>query len=164
VAADRPAGRRFEPWPLGLALLLLSGIGASLAFFAVASANPDAEVVDDAYRAGLQVNQELRAQRRAEALGYRLELRTREAPGGVAVDVSVTGAGGAPTSAESVVVRRVRPAEGGFDEDFELERRGEGFAGGIPLPLRGRWRLVATAQVDGAVLRRVFSLEMRAGG
>jgi nitrogen fixation protein FixH len=159
----RPPGRRFEPWPFGLALLLLAGIGASLAFFAVASANPDAEVVDDAYRAGLQVNEALREQRRAEELGFRMELGARPAPGGVALQVAVTDADGAPAAIERVVVRRERPAEGGFDADFELGRHGEGFAGRIPLPRHGRWRLVAIAEVGGAPLRRVFSFEMRAG-
>ena len=54
---------------------------------------------------------------------------------------------------------RERPAQGGFDEDFELERRTGEFTGRVPLPLAGRWRLVATAQVGDSSLRRVFSLE-----
>ena len=120
--------------------------------------------MDDAYRAGLEVNQALRDQRRAEALGFRIALGARPAPDGVALRVAVTDADGAPAAARRVVVRRERPAEGGFDADFELEPRGEGFAGHIPLPLRGRWRLVATAEVEGAPLRKVFSFEMRAGG
>lgn len=156
--------RRFEPWPFGIALLLLAGIGGSLAFYAVAVANPDAEVVEDAYQAGLELNETLRAERRAEERGYRLDLRTRPGTDAVEVVVSVSDAAGAPAPAERVVVRRERPAEGGFDQEFELVPGEGGFVGRVPLPRPGRWRLVATADVEDASLRRVFSLRKGSSG
>lgn len=151
--------RRVEPWPVALAGALLAMICVCLGFYAIAATHPDPEVVDDAYEAGLRINEELRARRRAAALGVVLALETRREPGGVEVRVTVTDARGAPAAAERVAVRRERPAEGGLDADFELARSGGGYAGLVPLPRPGRWRLVATATVGGEVVRRVFSLE-----
>ena len=80
----RREGRR-EPWPWILAVLLLSMMSISLTFYAVASSNPDAMVVDDAYEAGLRYNEALRAQQRAEALGYRVDLTLAPAADAVRV-------------------------------------------------------------------------------
>jgi nitrogen fixation protein FixH len=145
--------RRIEPWPVGLALLLLAMIAGSLAFLAVAAAHPDPLVVEDAYVAGLQYNDAVRARRRAEALGVSLELTAEPRDGGMAVRVQARGPGGDPVRPQAVRVRRERPAEGGLDADFELRLQGGVWSGQIPLPRPGRWRLIASADVTGETLR-----------
>ena len=119
--------------------LLLSMMTVSLTFYAVASSNPDPVVVDDAYQAGLRYNEALRAQQRAEALGYRVDLTLDPASDAVGVEVVLRDAAGRAVRPEAVSVRRVRPTLGGFDADFELSAAERGFAGSIPLPLPGRW-------------------------
>ncbi len=147
----RSEGRR-EPWPWILAALLLSMMSVSLTFYAVAASNPDAVVVDDAYQAGLRYNEALRAQQRAEALGYRVDLTLDTASDAVRVEVVLRDAAGRAVEPEAVSVRRVRPTLGGFDADFELNSAEEGFAGSIPLPLPGRWQLVTSARIEGETL------------
>lgn len=152
-----PPARRLEPWPLALAGLLLAMMATSLGFWAVAAAHPDPLVVDDAYRAGLRYNDELQARRRAEALGVELDLELRPDPEGIHVAVSIAAPDG-PVSAERVVLRRERPAEGGFDADFELLRRDGAWIGHVPLPRPGRWQLVASASLRGETLQRRFGI------
>jgi nitrogen fixation protein FixH len=115
--------------------------------------------VEDAYRTGLGLNQELRARREAEARGLTLSLSARPEGGAWSVEVELRDGAGRRIPAQRVVVRRERPAEGGFDADFALEDGGAGWRGRVPLPLPGRWRLVATADLEGASLRRVFELD-----
>ncbi len=153
------AERRFEPWPFALAAALLTMMAIAVAFYAVAAANPDALVVDDAYAAGLAWNAGVRERERAEALGVELGLAVAPAEGGVAVHVTLAGAGGAPVSAERVTVRRERPAEGGLDADFELVPAGSGWRTELPLPRPGRWRLAVTAWVEGLPVRRAFRVD-----
>jgi nitrogen fixation protein FixH len=148
--------RRVEPWPWAIALSLAAMIGICLAFYAVAVVHPDSEVVGDAYAVGLRLNEELAARRESSSLGLDLRLVAREAPGAVDVRVEVLGA--ATATAGNVVVRRVRPAEGGLDADFALEPDGAAFRGRVPLPRAGRWRLVARAEVAGRRIERGFAL------
>ncbi len=56
----RAERRSFEPWPWALAAALAAMIGISLGFYAIAAAYPDPPVVDDAWRAGLELNERLR--------------------------------------------------------------------------------------------------------
>jgi nitrogen fixation protein FixH len=145
------ADRRDLAWPIGLACMLGSMIAVSVAFLGIAVANPDAEVVDDAYVAGLAFDEELALRRRADELGLAVGLETRLVPGGVDTRVAVTDRTGEAVEVESVTVRRIRPTLGGYDGDFALTRRagdGEAFQGRIPLPLPGRWRLEARLTVD----------------
>jgi nitrogen fixation protein FixH len=143
-----------EPWPYALAGLLLGMIGISIAFYAVAAHYPDAEVVPDLHAAGQQYNHELDLRREAHASGLSLGVETETRAGGVWVEVSVRDASSAAVRFEEVRVRRIRPAEGGYDADFALE----GAAGFVPLPLPGRWRLEAQARVGDRVLHRELSL------
>jgi hypothetical protein len=53
--------RRFEPWPWLVVLLLAAMITSSLGFYWVAATHPDPPVVEDAYRAGLDYAERLRA-------------------------------------------------------------------------------------------------------
>lgn len=151
--------RRVEPWPLAVAGLLLAMITSALGFWAIAAANPVTLVAEDPFRAGLAYNERVAERRRAEALGLGIALETAPAEGGVAVRVRVTRGGGRAAEAERVVVRRERPTQGGLDADLPLERGPQGvFTGRVPVPRAGRWRLVATATVEGVEVRRAFPL------
>lgn len=156
---SRRGRRRVEPWPLAVAGLLLAMIASALAFWAVAAAHPVTLVAEDPFQAGLAYNDRVAERRRAEALGLVLALDTAPAEGGVAVRVRVTRDGGPAGAVERVVVRRERPTEGGLDAAFPLEAGPDGvFRGRVPVPRPGRWRLVATATVEGVELRRAFAL------
>lgn len=156
--------RRVEPWPLAVASLLLAMVGSALAFWAVAAAHPVTLVAEDPFRAGLAYKDRVAERRRAEALGLELALETAPVEGGVAVRVRVTSGEGRAARAERVVVRRERPTQGGLDADFPLERGPEGlFTGRVPVPRAGRWRLVATATVEGVPVRRTVTVEGRSG-
>ncbi|MGH0034980.1 MAG: FixH family protein [Myxococcota bacterium] len=143
------AERRDLAWPIGLACMLATMIAGSLAFFAIASANPDAEVVEDAYVAGLAFDEELALLRRAGDLGLSIGFETRPSAGGVHARVAVTDRDGLPVDVESVTLRRIRPTQGGYDADFALDPGDAAFEGSVPLPLPGRWRLEARLVVDG---------------
>lgn len=148
--------RRFEPWPWALAGLLLAMIAGSLAFYAVARAHPDPLVVDDAYGEGLRLNDELHALERGAARHLELFVEARPTAAGTALALALRGPDGRPARPDRVRVRRERPAQGGFDEDFALAPADGRWRGEIPLPLPGRWLLVARAELgDAAVERRV---------
>ncbi len=157
-----PERRRIEPWPFYLAGMLLAMIAGSLTFLAIARAHPDPLVVDDPYLAGLRFNEERAAQQRAEALGVSLELTTRADAEGVEVRALLRDPSGALRPPQHLVLRRERPAEGGLDADFLLERAAGAEAGAyrghVPLPRPGRWRLVARAELGDEVLERSLKL------
>lgn len=160
---DSARGRtRIEPWPWILATLLLAMVTGSLAFYEVARANPDPLVVDDAYAAGLHYSERVRAERRADALGWQVALRATPEPGAVHLSLELRDSAGAPLDATSASLRRERPAEGGLDAEFAL--RPAGLPGrleaDVPLPRPGRWRLVAHLQRDAETVERAFELEV----
>lgn len=148
----------FEPWPWIVAGLLLSTIGVSLSFAYVAISHRDALVVEDAYASGLEHNRRARARQRADGAGWRFDFRAEPTPGGVRIAVSALDAAGAPLDPERLIVRRVRPSEGGYDRDFPVPAAG---ALELPLPRPGRWHLIARAERDGAVLERTYAVEAR---
>lgn len=125
----------------------------------LATRHADALIVDDAFAAGLRLNEEIAARDRALALGWRVDLAATPHPDGVRVRVRLLDAGGAALSAESVVVRRERPAEGGLDAELALERAGDAFEGVVALPRPGLWRLAVRAARDGETVRAAFSLQ-----
>lgn len=150
--------RRFEPWPIAVMGLLGSMIAGSLAFAVVASRNPDPPVVDDAWSAGRAYSENVRAARRIEALGWGVDLATSPAPGGVDVRVALRDADGEPLAPGRVEVRRERPAEGGLDARIELRQTDAGFAGHVPLPRPGRWRLVVRVEAGDEAVEQVFGV------
>jgi nitrogen fixation protein FixH len=151
-----------EPWPWILAALLFAMVAGSLAFYQVARANPDPLVVDDAYAAGLHYSERVRAERRAEALGWEVTLHATPDPGGAHVSVALRDATGSPLEATRASLRRERPAEGGLDAEFALRPAGAPgrFEAQVPLPRRGRWRLVARFERGGETVERAFALEL----
>ena len=145
-------------WPLGLAALLALMISGSLALLAIASANPDPRVVDDAWSAEKRLHADLRADRRAREAGLTLALEAVRVDGGVEVEARLVDASGRARHADRVEVRRERPAEGGLDGEFVLDARDGAHRGAIPLPRPGRWVLVARAQAGDLVASRRVAL------
>ena len=148
-----------ELWPLALMAMLAAMMGTGTAFYRVAERNPDA-VIADAYQASLHYGDVVRAAERARALGWQLELNTELRADGARAAVTLRDATGASLDAERVTLRRERPAEGGYDEEFALAREGESWAGQIALPRRGRWHLVARAERDGERIERRVELRL----
>jgi len=158
MPSEPSAGRRREPWPVALAALLLAMVGTSVGFYRVASRNPDALVVADAFAAERQESERLRAERRAEALGWRIELAVAPRGGGAHVVARLRDAAGDPIAADRVSLLRERPAEGGLDASIPLARAGDGFSGDVDLPRAGRWTLVVRAERGGEAAERSFAL------
>ncbi len=153
-----PRGR--EPWPWIVAALLGCMIAGSLSFLGIATANPDALVTDDTWRAGQRFSDALRRARRAAERGWTLEVEAPLDGEAVAVRVRLLDEDGAPLVAEEVRVRRLRPAEGGLDAERVLASGPTPglYMGRVPLPRSGRWRLVVEAERDDAALTRVLSV------
>ncbi|MDJ0789045.1 MAG: FixH family protein [Myxococcota bacterium] len=150
---------RIEPWPVGLAALLLTVMAVITTFAVIAGRNADPLVVEDAYEAGRRINEQIRADRAARALGVDLDVVVvREADSGVGVSVRAIGPDGTPVAVDTVRVRRERPTEGSLDQDFELVRAESRHRGHIPLPRAGRWHLIVVATVDGHEIREIHGL------
>lgn len=149
-----PARRRPEPWPVGLAAALCFMIGTSVGFWRLASANPDALVVENTQEAEQRYDERVRAARRAEALGWAVGVETTLRPGAAALRVAMRDSAGRVLLPERVTLRRERPAEGGLDAEVALVAEGSGFAGEIALPRPGRWVLRVRAEREGEVAER----------
>jgi nitrogen fixation protein FixH len=124
----------------------------------IAAQNRDPLVVDDAWLASERYNAALASLREGAPLGEALVLGVTENATGVRVRVALRDGAG-PGRVAEVSVRRVRPAEGGFDASFPLELRGGGFEGEVPLPRPGRWRLEVRADVEGRAVQRTLLVE-----
>ncbi|CAG0970079.1 hypothetical protein MYXO_01244 [Myxococcaceae bacterium] len=146
--------RTHEPWPWILGALLAAMVTASLAFAVIASRHPDPTLVDDSWASEPALAESLRARQLAEDRGWALEVRTREAAGGVHVEVALRDASGRELDPERIRMRRERPAEAGFDTEFDLERSGGGFVGLVPLPKPGRWTITVSAERDGGLVEK----------
>jgi nitrogen fixation protein FixH len=142
---------------VALAAGLCFMVGASLGFLRLAAAHPDALVVEDAYAAERAFSERVRAARRAEALGWRIELEAAPRPGAASVHVRVRDGAGQPLTAERVTLRRERPAEGGLDAEVALAEHDGGWSGEIELSRPGRWLLVVRAEHAGEAAERSFA-------
>jgi len=142
-----------ELWPLGLMALLAAMMGVGVAFYQISKRFPDA-VIGDAYQTGLHYSEGIRAADRARALGWQLDVRTEVQADGARAVATLRDAAGAPLTAERVTLRRERPAEGGYDEEFVMARSGESYTKDVSLPRRGRWQLVALAEREGERIER----------
>ena len=156
---NAPRRKTPELWPLALMSMLAAMMGTGTAFYRIAERTPDA-VIAYAYQASLHYSDAVRAAERARALGWQLELNTELRADGAHATVTLRDATGASLDAERVTLRRERPAEGGYDEEFALAREGESWAGQIALPRRGRWHLVARAERDGERIERRVALRL----
>jgi len=150
--------KRREPWPIALAALLVAMIGVSTGFYRAAARHPDALVVADAFAAERSVSERLRAERRADALGWDITLAVALRPGGAHVEARVHDRSGAPVAADRVSLLRERPAEGGLDGSMRLAADGSRFTGDVALPRPGRWQLVVRAERGSDTAERTFAV------
>ena len=150
--SDSAAARRYEPWPIALALGLLLMIGGSLAFLRIAIAHPDAVIAGDAFAGSRAYERALQSRRSAEARGWRLESEAAPSAEGVRVRALMRDAAGRALVAERVVVQREHPSKGGFDAEFAASADGEAFVANVPLPRAGRWWVWVRAERAGVTL------------
>ena len=156
--------RRHEPWPIAVAALLLFMIGGSVGFLRVALRYPDPLAVTDAHGAKRDYPENVRAARRTAALGWQIELEATARPGAADVRVVLSDDQGHPVRADRVLLRRVRPAEGGLDEETVLKEGEDSWAGAIELPRVGRWTLVVRAERDDEAVEQSFALWLSNAG
>lgn len=146
------------PWPWIVIVLLGAMVTSSLLFLRVSLTYPDALVVSDARAAGRAYHEDVRAERRAEALGWKVELDAQTDAGAADVRVRVHDAKGGHLAAERVSLRRVRPAEGGLDESLDLQRDGDAWSGRVALPRAGRWHLHVRVETADEAVERTFAV------
>jgi nitrogen fixation protein FixH len=154
---DEPR-RRPEPWPLAIAALLAAMIGTSVGFYRVAAAHPDGLVTDDAFAAGIAFADARRAEERARALGWTLDVAAEPRGGTVHVVARLRDRDGAALPVDAITLRRERPAEGGLDAELALAAQGDAYEGSVALPRPGRWQLVVAARRAQARVERRLAL------
>ncbi|HTO68295.1 MAG TPA: FixH family protein [Myxococcota bacterium] len=147
-------------WPLGLALLLASGMGASLAFYWAAARHPKELIGDGAWNAGAGYNAELAAREAGRRRGWTLELRAARSADGVRVELAPRSSGEPLPHDLDVRLRRERPERSDLDADLALAPDGARWVADVPLPLAGRWLLVARAGGADAWVERTYALEL----
>lgn len=152
--------RRLDPWPLSLAVGLALGVAVSLAFLWIAARQPSDRLIIDPTRALREHNAAALARAAAAERGWDVALVARRSADGAEIELTASSAG-APLPADPVVsLRRERPERTDLDVDIPLVRDGERWRASVPLPLAGRWRLVARAGDANAFAERTFALEV----
>ena len=147
-------------WPIALALTLAAGLAVSIAFLWIAARQPPDLLREDGWGSGAEYNADARAQRTARERGWELELRAERSASGVHVELLPKSAGAPLPTALDVRLRRERPERTDFDADVALEPAGGRWIADVPLPLAGRWILVARAGDADAWVERTFALEV----
>jgi hypothetical protein len=144
-------------WPVALALVLAAGLAASVGFWWIASHRPPEVLPVNTWAASAEWNTSQRARELARERGWRLDVRAERVPGGVSVEILPTSSREPLPESLEVTLRRERPERVDFDEDVPLdaERRAV-----IPLPLSGRWLLIARAGDASAFVERSFAVEV----
>lgn len=127
-----------QPWPW----LLMTGpfvvvvAGFVTAWLAIRS--NDGLVVDDYYKQGLAINQQLQRDRRAGELGVQAQVLRS----GAQLRVMLTGAGAAGQP-EKLTLRLTHPTRAGMDQAVDLTAEGQGFfSGKLSTEISGRWHVV----------------------
>lgn len=126
-----------EPWPwilmLGPVVVVIAG--SITAWLAVRS--NDGLVVDDYYKQGLAINQQLQRDHAAADLGVHAELMHS----GAQLRLLVQGDEKA-TAAPSLTLRITHPTRAGYDQNLTLAAEGHGFfAGKLNSEISGRWHV-----------------------
>ena len=147
-------------WPIGLAATLAVGLCVSLAFAWIAARQPPDRLALNPWTSGAEYNAEFHAREAARARGWDVALRAERRAGGVRVELLPTSAGAPLPSPLEVGLRRERPERADLDADLALSRDGAAWVADVPLPLVGRWLLVARAGDSEAWVERRFVLEV----
>lgn len=113
------------------------------------------------YRDGVEYNVRLQAAANQAALGWTLEIDSRDAgPNQVDFAVGVTGGQGEALTPDSVTVVFWRPTHEGFDRAETLRPTGDGrFGATVELPMAGVWDARVTVNRDGQryqTVKRLF--------
>lgn len=127
-----------QPWPW----LLMTGpfvvvvAGFVTAWLAIRS--NDGLVVDDYYKQGLAINQQLQRDQRAGELGVQAQVLRS----GMQLRVMMTGVGAAG-QLEKLTLRLTHPTRAGMDQAVDLAAEGQGFfSGKLSTEISGRWHVV----------------------
>ncbi len=147
-------------WPLGLALALAGGLGVSLAFAWIAAQQPMDWLAGDPWSASDAYNAEIRARESARERGWELALRADRSAGGVRIELRPSSSREPLPAQLDVRLRRERAERTDFDTELALEPRGDAWVADVPLPLRGRWLLVARAGDADAWVERTYAVEV----
>lgn len=140
-------------WPWFLIALPTTSVIAGIATVIIANQSPDGVVVDDYYKQGLAINQDLKRDRQAAELGLRAQVALQ--PSG-ALHIAMSG-----DDLERLAVLHVRllhPTKAGHDQTVLLKRGRDGdFTAQLQRlepahwhiaiePLSGHWRLQGRLQ------------------
>lgn len=126
-----------EPWPWILAAGPVAVILAGIVTVWLAIKSNDGLVADDYYKQGLEVNQVIQRDRRAEELGLQAEVFVGN-NGSFRVLLTSTQGAALP---EKVRLKLAHPAKAGFDQEITLASDGQGaYSGKLNNPIVGnRW-------------------------
>ncbi|MCX7945433.1 MAG: FixH family protein [Hydrogenophilus sp.] len=135
-------GEREEPWyrqrwPWLLMMPPLAAVVGGMATLVVAVRSWDGLVVDDYYREGLAIQQQIERTERAATLGLVARVRLADErvvigfePSSLRIDLPPV-----------VVVRFIHPTMTGYDRQLYLVRDGDRYWAPLVLPMAGRWRV-----------------------
>jgi len=138
-----------EPWPWILASGPILVILAGVVTVWLAITSNDGLVVDDYYKQGLEVNQVIQRDHRAEELGLQAEV-LQGTNGAFRVLLSSTKGAALP---EKVRLRLAHPAKAGFDQEILLASDGAGaYSGKLNAPVTGK-RWLIHLEDEGATWR-----------
>jgi len=138
---EQPANPEAPPWyrqgwPWFLIALPASAVFGGIATFFLAVHSPNDLVVDDYYKEGLAINQQLELQHAATQLGLAGLLRSNGKILSLRMD------GQAALSTNSMVLRFVHATRADLDKEIRLQRQPEGlYTTAMPALPNGNWYL-----------------------
>lgn len=146
VATARPWYSYRWPWFLSLGPIAVILAGIPTAWLAFSRA--DALVVDDYYKQGKAINQDLRRARVAAALGIQIDLSYEPAQGKLIGTVR-----NLSSVPDAIVIRLVHPTQPAKDRQLAIQPDAAGkFAMALPMLERARWHVaVDSARGDWRV-------------
>jgi nitrogen fixation protein FixH len=131
-------------WPLGVAGILSTTIGANIWLIRVANNDPSFAVEEDYYQRGVYWDDELAQRARNTELGWRVTPSVSPLQAGRAADlrIELSDSVVAPIAGASVVVRAAHVARARDLVEVTLEPRAPGeYAAQVPIARAGLWEL-----------------------
>ncbi|HED18631.1 MAG TPA: hypothetical protein ENI74_03910 [Gammaproteobacteria bacterium] len=125
-----------QGWPWFLIALPASAVIGGIATLILALQSPHALVVDDYYKEGLAINQQLHRQHAAALLGLTGLLR------GDGKMLSLSMDSHAPLTTDSITLRIVHATRAELDQEITLQRQPDGrYTAKLPALRNGKWYL-----------------------
>lgn len=151
MADEHPATPWYrEPWPWLLMIAPAVAVVAGIFTWWLAAHTNNSLVVDDYYREGRAINQQLARDDEASRLGLSASLANAKVParpayssvrgtsGGIVIDLATQAA--RPDWPESINLRLVHATESSLDAELRLAHQGNGhYRGAGILPASGHW-------------------------